>query len=71
MNRITAEPPEREAALLVALLAAGGYWGLAPDWVPRAGYTRDPGTLVAALAGLRRLLQNESIRLRRGRGRAR
>lgn len=71
MNRITAEPPEQETALLVALLAAGGCWGLTPDWVPRTGYARDTGTLVVALAGLRRLRQNESIRLRRGYGRAR
>ncbi|MFF6971530.1 MULTISPECIES: hypothetical protein [Streptomyces] len=52
---------------LDALIRAGGFWGLAPDWVPRGGYACDRGTLVAALAALRRLAQNEAIRLRRGR----
>ncbi|MGV9313331.1 hypothetical protein ACWDR0_14210 [Streptomyces sp. NPDC003691] len=50
---------------LDALIAAGGFWGIAPDWVPRTGYATDRNTLVTALAGLRRLLQNESVRLRR------
>ncbi|MYZ36507.1 MULTISPECIES: hypothetical protein [unclassified Streptomyces] len=27
-----------DADLLHALFAAGGYWGLTPDWVPRGGY---------------------------------
>lgn len=27
-----------DADELAALVAAGGYWGLAPDWVPRFGY---------------------------------
>ncbi|MFE3094359.1 hypothetical protein ACFXG1_11080 [Streptomyces sp. NPDC059248] len=54
---------------LDALIVVGGYWGLAPDWVPRTGYARDRNTLITALAALRRTLQNEAIRLRRG-GRA-
>ncbi|QDY77377.1 hypothetical protein [Streptomyces qinzhouensis] len=52
---------------LDALIRAGGFWGLAPDWVPRTGYAGDRNTLIAALAALRRLVQNEAIRLRRGR----
>ncbi|MFE0420920.1 hypothetical protein [Streptomyces sp. NPDC058953] len=60
----------RTQPALDALLVAGGYWRLAPDWVPRTGYVRDRDTLIAALAALRRLVQNEAIRLRRGRARA-
>ncbi|MEU3600255.1 hypothetical protein ABZ714_16285 [Streptomyces sp. NPDC006798] len=58
--------PAREPQL-DALIAAGGYWGLAPDWVPRTGYARDRDTLITVLAALRRLVQNETARLRRGR----
>ncbi|MEU5160220.1 hypothetical protein AB0G74_11505 [Streptomyces sp. NPDC020875] len=60
------DSPARESQL-DALIAAGGYWGLAPDWVPRAGYVRDRDTLIRALAALRRLVQNETARLRRRR----
>ncbi|MEU5158810.1 hypothetical protein AB0G74_04260 [Streptomyces sp. NPDC020875] len=63
-------PAVRGSALqsqLNSLLVAGGYWGLAPDWVPRAGYVRDRDTLIRALAALRRLVQNETARLRRRR----
>ncbi|QDY79310.1 hypothetical protein [Streptomyces qinzhouensis] len=65
MNRITAGPPDQEAVLLVALLAAGGFWGLAPAWVPRTGYVRDRDTLIRCRAGLVRILQGESISARR------
>ncbi|MEU5160486.1 hypothetical protein AB0G74_12865 [Streptomyces sp. NPDC020875] len=51
---------------LNSLLVGGGYWGLAPDWVPRTGYVRDRDTLITVLAALRRLVQNETARLRRG-----
>ncbi|MFE1960926.1 hypothetical protein [Streptomyces sp. NPDC059479] len=27
-----------DADLLCDLIAAGGFWGLAPGWVPRGGY---------------------------------
>ncbi|NEA19184.1 hypothetical protein [Streptomyces halstedii] len=31
--------PSSDADELHALIAAGGFWRLAPDWVPRTGYT--------------------------------
>ncbi|MFJ2110949.1 hypothetical protein ACIOEX_03315 [Streptomyces sp. NPDC087850] len=39
-----------DADELHALIAAGGFWRLAPDWVPRTGYTGVPGA-----EGLRRI----------------
>lgn len=38
---------------LQALFAAGGFWGFAPDWVPRGGYA----------APTRSLLDRVSLRL--------
>lgn len=46
------EPSERKA-----LITAGGLWRMAPDWVPRGGYTDpSPTVLRAVQAGLRRLV---------------
>ncbi|MFE4828830.1 hypothetical protein [Streptomyces sp. NPDC056672] len=38
MAGTTAPPAATYADELHALIAAGGYWGLAPDWVPRLGW---------------------------------
>ncbi|MGA4839927.1 hypothetical protein [Streptomyces sp. G45] len=41
---------------LEAVIRAGGFWRLAPSWVPRGGYaTPTPDCLRAVEAGLRRL----------------
>lgn len=47
--------PTDEVDELAALIEAGGFWRLAPEWVPRTGYaepTRD--VLKDVEAGLRR-----------------
>ncbi|SCG00293.1 hypothetical protein GA0115259_106914 [Streptomyces sp. MnatMP-M17] len=49
MAGTTTPPATTDTDFLCALIAAGGYWGLAPDWVPRVGYT------VPAQAVLRRV----------------
>ncbi|AZK95701.1 MULTISPECIES: hypothetical protein [Streptomyces] len=59
----------RDPDALADLLTAGGFWGLAPAWVPRAGYVRDRDTLIRCRAGLVRILQGESISARRRYGR--
>lgn len=42
---------------LTALIAAGGFWRLAPSWVPRTGYpTPTPRIMQAVEVGLRGLL---------------
>jgi hypothetical protein len=42
---------------LTALLRAGGFWSLAPAWVPRDGYAEGTPELLRRLeAGLRRAL---------------
>ncbi|MFD8969264.1 hypothetical protein ACFV0C_30495 [Streptomyces sp. NPDC059568] len=38
MAGTTAPPAATDADELHALIAAGGYWRLAPDWLPRVGY---------------------------------
>ncbi|MEC4018458.1 hypothetical protein [Streptomyces sp. H27-D2] len=44
-----------DAGELAALIDAGGFWRLAPEWVPRAGYaTPTPDLLRDVEAGLRR-----------------
>ncbi|MFD9484270.1 hypothetical protein ACFWBX_09730 [Streptomyces sp. NPDC059991] len=49
--------PRDDVAELVATIEAGGFWRLAPKWVPRGGYTPpNHDVLMAALAGLRRKL---------------
>lgn len=40
MTRERTSPRPSDANELYALIAASGVWGLAPDWVPRGGYTR-------------------------------
>ncbi|MGA5409137.1 hypothetical protein ACPCSC_17955 [Streptomyces lavendulocolor] len=55
-----AKPPvvRTDADDLAALIESGGFWRLAPEWVPRTGYadhvSRD--TLKAIEAGLRERL---------------
>ncbi|MHC0430794.1 hypothetical protein ACX6XY_11470 [Streptomyces sp. O3] len=44
------------AAELYALIEAGGFWRLAPDWVPRGGYVSTPRVLAAVATRLRRKL---------------
>ncbi|MFJ2212750.1 hypothetical protein ACIQVO_17875 [Streptomyces sp. NPDC101062] len=40
MSAHSTEPSTtRDGDELHALIKAGGFWGLAPDWVPRTGYT--------------------------------
>ncbi|MEV7678830.1 hypothetical protein AB0O64_09795 [Streptomyces sp. NPDC088341] len=39
MAGTTAPPVVTDADTLCAFFAAGGFWGLAPDWLPRIGYT--------------------------------
>ncbi|RDG35336.1 hypothetical protein DVH02_25795 [Streptomyces corynorhini] len=34
-----ATAPSSDADQLYELIRAGGFWRLAPDWVPRTGYT--------------------------------
>ncbi|MFD3464815.1 hypothetical protein ACFWWM_00305 [Streptomyces sp. NPDC058682] len=36
--------PERryDVEELAALIDAGGFWNMAPEWVPRTGYLTDP-----------------------------
>lgn len=52
-----APQPTRDVSELVALIKAGGVWGLAPEWVPRTGYA-EPTRLVLSDVedGLRRLM---------------
>ncbi|MFF3159461.1 hypothetical protein [Streptomyces sp. NPDC057910] len=46
-----------DVAALVALIEAGGFWRLTPEWWPRdVDRSPDPATLRAVEAGLRRLL---------------
>ncbi|MBT2541387.1 hypothetical protein J7E99_11865 [Streptomyces sp. ISL-44] len=49
---------ERDAQELAALIEMGGFWNLAPDWVPRAGYLANPPRkiLERVETGLRGLL---------------
>ncbi|MFI6289386.1 hypothetical protein ACIBCM_32355 [Streptomyces sp. NPDC051018] len=48
-------PGAGETGELVALLRRGGFWGIAPEWVPRGGYAEaTPEILAAVAAGLRR-----------------
>ncbi|MCB5179518.1 hypothetical protein [Streptomyces antimicrobicus] len=49
---------ERDAEELAALIEKGGFWNLAPDWVPRAGYLANPpkSVLRRVETGLRGLL---------------
>ncbi|MFJ1600956.1 hypothetical protein [Streptomyces sp. NPDC088261] len=45
---------------LAALIDAGGFWRLAPEWVPRTGYAEPtPALLRDVEAGLRRRLAGE------------
>lgn len=53
-------PPADDVAALEAHIAAGGFWRLAPDWVPRGGYAmRTPSLLRAVENGLTRRLSDE------------
>ncbi|WP_446039847.1 hypothetical protein [Streptomyces sp. SID1121] len=45
---------------LAALIDTGGFWRLAPEWVPRTGYAEPtPALLRDVEAGLRRRLAGE------------
>ncbi|WP_369390818.1 hypothetical protein AB5J72_26560 [Streptomyces sp. CG1] len=56
----TPQPPANDVAELEALIAAGGFWRLAPDWVPRAGYAAPTRAVLRDVeAGLRRRLTDE------------
>ncbi|MGW4199447.1 hypothetical protein [Streptomyces sp. NPDC004726] len=49
------DPAEGGIDELVALLRGGGFWRLAPEWVPRGGYAAPtPEVLRAVEEGLRR-----------------
>jgi hypothetical protein len=55
-DQTTTPAPADDVAELAALIAAGGFWRLAPEWLPRYGYAKPtPDTLRAVEAGLRRL----------------
>lgn len=56
-DQTTAPNPADDVAELAALIEVGGFWRLAPEWVPRNGYA-DPHTvdLRRVTAGLRRLI---------------
>ncbi|KUN00600.1 hypothetical protein AQI95_34405 [Streptomyces yokosukanensis] len=54
------QPPADDVAELEALIAAGGFWRLAPDWVPRGGYSMPTlAVLRVAENGLTRWLSDE------------
>ncbi|MEU3917132.1 hypothetical protein [Streptomyces sp. NPDC029004] len=56
-NQAANGAPADDVAELAALIEVGGFWRLAPEWVPRDGYaTPTPDTLRAVEAGLRRLI---------------
>ncbi|GHE00759.1 hypothetical protein GCM10010339_17400 [Streptomyces alanosinicus] len=51
----TPRPPANDVVELEALIAAGGFWRLAPDWVPRTGYAKPTRALLRAVEdGLKR-----------------
>ncbi|WP_030779274.1 hypothetical protein [Streptomyces sp. NRRL S-920] len=52
-----APDPNRDVDELHALIKAGGFWRLAPEWVPHTGYAQsDRQSLSHVEDGLRRLL---------------
>lgn len=55
------EQLDPEAARLAALVADGGFWRLAPAWVPRTGYAPPTKDLLRdVIAGLERQLDRMS-----------
>ena len=45
-----ATAPSNDADRLYELIRAGGYYGLAPDWVPRGGYAMPTRLLLNRVA---------------------
>lgn len=55
-----ATPQRDDAALLAELVEAGGFWRLAPEWVPRGGYVGPSAPLLLMVRdGLERRLTHE------------
>lgn len=59
---IMTDPPSsgriyRDADELHTLVRAGGFWGIAPDWVPRGGYAT-PTRLLLNRVALRLLVES-------------
>lgn len=56
-DRTSNPAPGDEVSELETLIERGGFWRLAPEWVPRTGYAEPtPETLRTVDAGLRRLV---------------
>lgn len=52
-------PESDDVDKLAALVRAGGFWSLAPEWVPRTGYAVPTSLVLRDVeAGLRRLIDD-------------